>query len=277
MSRILADDDKREDYPLYDGLVAYFPAALLEIARWSKVGNDKHNPGEALHWAREKSTDHENKILRHLIDAREKTKEGFLEAVPLAWRALALLQTLLEKEGWESGSNGQWLKEHDDKEDSAQGVQDGITPFIKAALEARAENYRSPRQAAEDLLKEEGFVYNEVRRRWEGQGVGAVYITKAALDSSSNPFEFVKDLLVHWKSRGFSFKSPRASFQEETQRTEGPIEAEGADEIGAFRTLPRVEQRQVLGVPAERAQSQGQPLAAEVRSEGPSPPGVLGN
>lgn len=110
ISRILADDNNREDYPLFDGLLAYFPAALLEVSRWSKVGNDKHNPGEKLHWAREKSQDHPNKILRHLLDYDQVEENGFIEAVPLAWRALALCQTELEKRGWSEGRNGLWLK-----------------------------------------------------------------------------------------------------------------------------------------------------------------------
>lgn len=108
LPRILADDGRREEYPLYDGLFAYFPAALCEVARWSVVGNRKHNPGEPLHWAREKSTDHKNKIARHLLDAEQVDKDGFLEAIALAWRALALAQTLLEKRGWAAGANGQW-------------------------------------------------------------------------------------------------------------------------------------------------------------------------
>lgn len=105
MSRHLPDDNNRENYPLYDGLFAYFPAALLEVSRWSKVGNDKHNPGEPLHWSREKSTDHENKILRHLLDARELDANGFPEAVALAWRSLALCQTILEEMGRPEGNN----------------------------------------------------------------------------------------------------------------------------------------------------------------------------
>ncbi len=103
--RVLADDGKREDYPMFDGLLAYFPAALAEVARWSVVGNAKHNPGQPLHWAREKSTDHENKIVRHLLDARQVDKDGFVEAVALAWRALALCQTILEERGWSEGAN----------------------------------------------------------------------------------------------------------------------------------------------------------------------------
>jgi hypothetical protein len=109
-SRILPDDNTRENYPLYDGLLAYFPAALCEIARWSKVGNDKHNPGEPLHWAREKSTDHENKILRHLLDARQLDAHGFPEVVAMAWRALALCQTILEERGWAEGPNARRVR-----------------------------------------------------------------------------------------------------------------------------------------------------------------------
>jgi hypothetical protein len=104
--RILKDDSGREQYPLYDGLFAYFPAILCEISRWSMVGNIKHNgAGSPLHWAREKSTDHENKILRHLIDARQVDANGFVEAVALGWRALALGQTILEERGWAEGPN----------------------------------------------------------------------------------------------------------------------------------------------------------------------------
>lgn len=109
--RVLPEDSKtREQYPLFDGLLAYFPAALCEVARWSIVGNNKHNPGEPLHWAREKSTDHENKIIRHLLDARQVDSDGFVEAVALAWRALALCQTILEERGWAEGKNAKWLK-----------------------------------------------------------------------------------------------------------------------------------------------------------------------
>lgn len=115
MNRVLPDESNvRENYPLYDGLFAYFPAALCEVARWSKVGNDKHNPGEPLHWAREKSTDHENKILRHLLDADKEVEGDFIEAVALAWRSLALCQSLLERRGWPSGANARWLCEKED-------------------------------------------------------------------------------------------------------------------------------------------------------------------
>lgn len=110
--RVLPDEaGVRQQYPLWDGLFAYFPAALCEVARWSKVGGAKWNDDE-LRWARESSTDHENKILRHLLDYDQEDENGFIEAVALAWRALALCQTELEKRGWAEGRRAK--KENED-------------------------------------------------------------------------------------------------------------------------------------------------------------------
>lgn len=95
----LPDDDvTRSQFPLWDGCLAYFPNALAEVAKLSKLGNDKHNPGQPIHWAREKSTDHPNKILRHLIDAGKTDSQGVRHSAGLAWRALALLQEELERD-----------------------------------------------------------------------------------------------------------------------------------------------------------------------------------
>lgn len=95
----LPDDDKlRQEMPLADGLLDYFPNALAEIARHSKLAGDKHHPGEPLHWERGKSTDHRNKIVRHLIDSGKFDGQGNRHSTGLAWRALALLQEELERE-----------------------------------------------------------------------------------------------------------------------------------------------------------------------------------
>ena len=61
----------------------------------SWLGNDKHNPGEPLHWSRDKSGDHVDCAGRHLID-RKSYDGGILEAGQLAWRSLANLQLALE-------------------------------------------------------------------------------------------------------------------------------------------------------------------------------------
>lgn len=88
---------ERKATPLYSGVLKYFPQALLAVARLSQIGNDKHNPGEPLHWSREKSNDHLDCIARHLIDAGTVDGEdGLLHDVKLAWRALANLELALE-------------------------------------------------------------------------------------------------------------------------------------------------------------------------------------
>lgn len=100
------DDAKRAQYPMADGLIDYFPNALAEVSRVSFIGSQKHNKGEPMHWARGKSTDHRNKIARHLVDAggvdevvmEDGTVERVRHSAYLAWRALANLQEELERE-----------------------------------------------------------------------------------------------------------------------------------------------------------------------------------
>lgn len=95
---IPTDSQERKDAPVYSGVMAYFPLAMVEIARLSKAGNDKHNPGEPLHWARGKSTDHADCIARHLLEhGKIDPDDGFSHTVKVAWRALALLQEELER------------------------------------------------------------------------------------------------------------------------------------------------------------------------------------
>jgi hypothetical protein len=93
-----ADTAARGEYPMADGLLYYFPAALAEVARVSKVGNDQHNPGQPMHWARGKSMDHGNKIIRHQVDAGTLDADGTRHSAKVAWRALAQLQEELEQQ-----------------------------------------------------------------------------------------------------------------------------------------------------------------------------------
>lgn len=92
----------RKDKPVFSGVLQYFPDAILEISHHSKKGNDKHNPGQPLHWAKEKSKDHADCVARHLLDIGPNwdlvdPETQSYHATALAWRALALLQTLLER------------------------------------------------------------------------------------------------------------------------------------------------------------------------------------
>lgn len=96
-SQHLPDDAKeRKAIPLATGVLDYFPDALLEIARLSKIGNDQHNPGEPLRWSREKSNDHPDCLLRHFIDRGKVDTDKVRHSAKMAWRALAILQLEIE-------------------------------------------------------------------------------------------------------------------------------------------------------------------------------------
>ncbi len=88
---------ERKDRPVYSGVLKYFPLALQEVARVSKVGNDQHNPGQPLHWDRSKSKDEADALVRHLLDAGKFDTDGMRHTAKCAWRALALLQKELEE------------------------------------------------------------------------------------------------------------------------------------------------------------------------------------
>jgi Domain of unknown function (DUF5664) len=81
----------------------YFPDALYEVAGVSFVGNQQHNPGQPLHWAKEKSADEADALLRHLKDRGTFDSDGVRHSAKVAWRALALLQRELEAAHGESG------------------------------------------------------------------------------------------------------------------------------------------------------------------------------
>ena len=91
------DSAARKEVPMYSGLFAYFPDALAAIAHLSFTGNQKHNPGQPLHWSRDKSSDHLDCIARHLAGAGTYDADGILHDIMLAWRANANLQIKLEE------------------------------------------------------------------------------------------------------------------------------------------------------------------------------------
>lgn len=88
--------EQRKATPVFSGCINYFPDALQAVAQCSKVGNDQHNPGEPLHWAREKSGDELDALTRHLIDAGTIDTDGIRHSTKVAWRALANLQKEIE-------------------------------------------------------------------------------------------------------------------------------------------------------------------------------------
>jgi len=94
----IGDAKARKAAPVFSGVVNYFPDALIEVAILSRIGNEQHNPGEVLHWAKEKSTDEKDALLRHLIDAGTRDTDGVRHSTKVAWRALANLQREIDAE-----------------------------------------------------------------------------------------------------------------------------------------------------------------------------------
>lgn len=98
------DSAERKRWPLFSGLLRYFPAALANVSNHSFLGNEKHNPGMPMQHARNKSSDHEDCIMRHLMDAAEHKPGSAVridELRGVAWRALALLQVECEIAGYQ--------------------------------------------------------------------------------------------------------------------------------------------------------------------------------
>jgi hypothetical protein len=94
------DDAKtRKEHPVASGVLDYFPDALVAISRVSYLGNQQHNPGEPLHWARGKSTDEADALIRHFLQRGSLDSDGVRHSAKMAWRALALLQKEIESEG----------------------------------------------------------------------------------------------------------------------------------------------------------------------------------
>jgi hypothetical protein len=89
---------ERKEMPVQEVMANYFPDAFAALARHSKKANDKHNPGEPMHWARHKSSDHLNCAGRHLLTPDEINEDtGEIELVAAAWRCLAAVQLREEK------------------------------------------------------------------------------------------------------------------------------------------------------------------------------------
>lgn len=91
---------ERKNTPVYSGVIKYFPDALKHVSLVSKAGNDQHNPGQPLHWARGKSMDQLDALTRHLTDHASGNivdDDGLYHLGKVAWRALAELQLMIEE------------------------------------------------------------------------------------------------------------------------------------------------------------------------------------
>ncbi len=95
--RFSADPTERKNTPIASGVLNYFDLAIAEVARVSHAGNEQHNPGEPLHWARGKSMDQADTLIRHFMERGSLDVDGLRHSAKMAWRALALLQLEIEE------------------------------------------------------------------------------------------------------------------------------------------------------------------------------------
>ncbi len=98
------DAKGRKARPIASGVLDYFPDALVALAEVSFKGNEQHNPGKPLHWARSKSGDEGDALMRHFMQRGLMDDDGLRHSAKLAWRALALLQKEIEaSQAWSTG------------------------------------------------------------------------------------------------------------------------------------------------------------------------------
>lgn len=90
--------EERKQYPVYEGVIGYFRDAIFRLAKVSYDGNQQHNPGQPLHWARGKSMDQLDCVLRHCmaVDLNDMSDETEAHLASAFWRAGAILQLYLE-------------------------------------------------------------------------------------------------------------------------------------------------------------------------------------
>ncbi len=94
-------DAERKALPIFSYVFTYFPDALLAEVGVAVAGNNQHNPGQPLHWAREKSKDQMNTAMRHIWDYGTGTKkdtDGQWHLAKAIWRLKAQLQLDIEAE-----------------------------------------------------------------------------------------------------------------------------------------------------------------------------------
>lgn len=89
--------EERKKFPVASGVLDYFPDALAAIAYLSHKGNEQYNPGQSLRWARGKSSDESDTMIRHFLQRGTLDTDGVPHSVKMAWRALAILQKELEQ------------------------------------------------------------------------------------------------------------------------------------------------------------------------------------
>ena len=103
------DPTERKSYPIVTGFLDYFPLACLEVSAVSVAGNNQHNPGEPLHWARGKSMDQADTAVRHIMERGSKDVDGTYHMAKAIWRLMADFEIFLEEQKGLPPSRASWL------------------------------------------------------------------------------------------------------------------------------------------------------------------------
>jgi len=169
MKLTLGDDSAdRKNTPVFSGVLKYAPAALAGVARVSKAGNDKHNPGQELHHARGKSNDHGDCVIRHAMDIAdieahikrnfdndpevwyksEDARALLNEASQLSWRSLIWSQELHEKYGGAPLAPGARLSEERRGQAAVEEATAGLSEAVARAVSAAKQDAAAKQYAA---------------------------------------------------------------------------------------------------------------------------------
>jgi len=135
------DRDARNALPVWDGCIAYFPDCWAEIAKVSVLGNVQHGLGAKLRFARDVSTDHANKVMRHMLDhaaGNVMDSDGTYHLAKAAWRALAALQVAIEARSALNSANGQ-VNQQSAQDHLEVGLRPAGTTIPDRGQESRAE------------------------------------------------------------------------------------------------------------------------------------------
>jgi hypothetical protein len=102
------DPQDRKATPIVTGFLDYFPLACLEVSRVSVAGNNQHNPGQPLHWARGKSGDQADTAVRHIMERGAVDVDGQYHMAKAIWRMMADFQIFLEEKRGLPPSRASW-------------------------------------------------------------------------------------------------------------------------------------------------------------------------
>lgn len=102
------DPAERKSYPIVTGFLDYFPLACLEVSHVSVIGNQQHNPGQPLHWARGKSMDQADTAVRHIMERGGLDSDNVYHMAKAIWRMMADFEIFLEEKRGLPPSRASW-------------------------------------------------------------------------------------------------------------------------------------------------------------------------